>query len=71
MKKKFVMVAIVVTLILPVHAFSAQGYFAVWSTATTKRVESGPYPDLAACQEFLAKMLGNFNDMRNAMCIKK
>jgi hypothetical protein len=56
---------------LPLQAFAEKGYYAVWSTPTTKLVESGPYPSLAACQEFLAKMQGKFNNMQNAKCISK
>lgn len=71
MKSRLVMAAVIATAMIPLSAFAEKGYYAIWSTPTTKSVESGPHPSLAACEGFLAKMLGKFNNMQNARCVYK
>ena len=71
MKNRLVIAAVIITTMIPLSAFAQKGYYAIWSTPTTKSVESGPHPSLSACQEFLAKMLGKSNDMQNARCVYK
>lgn len=71
MKNSLALFAVVITTMLPLSAFAEKGYYAIWSTPTSKNVESGPHPSLAACQEFLAKMQGKFNTMQNARCVYK
>ena len=71
MKVKFAVSVVAAVAIIPFSAFASKGYYAVWSTPTTKYVESGPHPSLAACEEFLAKMQGKFNNLQNARCITK
>lgn len=71
MKKITLLAFMAVAIAAPLHALAEKGYYAVWSTPTTKMVESGPHPSLVACQEFLAKMQGKFSNMQNARCIQK
>lgn len=71
MKNRLVMAVVIAMGIIPLSAFAEKGYYAIWSTPSTKGVESGPHPSLAECQEFLAKMQGKFNNMQNARCVYK
>ena len=71
MKNRLVMAVVIATTMIPLSAFAEKGYYAIWSNSTSKGVENGPHPSLAACQEFLAKMQGKFNNMQNARCVYK